>query len=207
MIVKKSTYNKLMEEHLKLSDKHNELKDKILGKTQLNDNLSEIYEFKLPEVVLKRTKEELNVSDNELELIIIDFFDYMYAVKKYKNIDMISKTTDVLWHNFILYTEKYLDFCLNYVGFFVHHNPYIDDKFINKQEKNEILTKYKNSISSNYSDYRYTKIHSTNSGVDIDNYILLYGITYDTKTSSTSYSSCGSSCSSSCGSSCSSCSS
>lgn len=123
MLVLKSTYNELKEEFY-------DFKDKILGSVEIETNLKKIHYYKFPEVVEERTKKELNISDKELNLIIIDFFDYMYAVKKYKNIDMLSKTTDVLWHNLILDTEAYLDFCLNYVGFFVHHKPYLTEKKI-----------------------------------------------------------------------------
>lgn len=30
---------------------------------------------------------------------------------------------DEIWHNFILYTGDYADFCLNTVGMFLHHQP------------------------------------------------------------------------------------
>ena len=109
--------------------------------------LKEVHEFVFPEVVLKRTKEELNLTNNELNLIIIDFFDYMNIVKyKRNNIDMLNKKTDVLWHNLILNTRIYLNFCINHIGFFVHHEPYMDEKIITKNEKIELFHLYTSTL-------------------------------------------------------------
>lgn len=30
---------------------------------------------------------------------------------------------DEMWHNFILFTKEYHDYCMNKFGFFIHHNP------------------------------------------------------------------------------------
>lgn len=34
---------------------------------------------------------------------------------------MTSRTIDTLWHEFVLQTEIYSDFCQKHVGFYVHH--------------------------------------------------------------------------------------
>ena len=105
-------------------------------------DLKPIFEFKIPEVVYDRTKKELNVSDQEMKLIILDFLEYMEVVKKNGYTEMLFKTTDTLWHNLILDTESYLKFCLYHIGFFVHHKPYL--------EKKEITEEYKMNLISNY---------------------------------------------------------
>ena len=101
-----------------------------------NKELKPIDEYIFPEVVLKRTKEELNLSDKELNLIKLDFFDYMLVIKEYKEeIDMLNKQTDVLWHNLILDTRSYISFCINHMGRFIHHKPFLNDKVLTKDEK------------------------------------------------------------------------
>lgn len=30
---------------------------------------------------------------------------------------------DEMWHNFILFTHEYTEFCQEYFGFYIHHNP------------------------------------------------------------------------------------
>ena len=126
----------------------------FIKSNELNNNeLKPIDEYIFPEVVLKRTKEELNLSDKELNLIKLDFFDYMLVIKEYgKEIDMLNKQTDVLWHNLILDTRSYIDFCINHMGRFIHHKPFLNDKVLTKDEKIHLYKKYNYAIENNY-DY------------------------------------------------------
>ena len=110
-------------------------------------NLKDIYSFKFPDVVIKRTKEELSINDNQMKLVELDLFDYMSVVKKHSIVEMTNHYTDVLWHNFILDTENYLDFCINYIGFFVHHKPFIDKKNLTTKE-NVIEPRFRNRKKS-----------------------------------------------------------
>lgn len=34
-----------------------------------------------------------------------------------------SAALDEMWHHFILHTRAYADYCLKFLGRFVHHNP------------------------------------------------------------------------------------
>lgn len=34
-----------------------------------------------------------------------------------------TKTIDVAWHNFILFTRDYMEFCARYYGKYLHHSP------------------------------------------------------------------------------------
>ena len=126
----------------------------FIKSNELNNNeLKPIDEYIFPEVVLKRTKEELNLNDKELNLIKLDFFDYMLVIKEYgKEIDMLNKQTDVLWHNLILDTRSYIDFCINHMGRFIHHKPFLNDKVLTKDEKIQLYKKYSYAIENNY-DY------------------------------------------------------
>lgn len=169
-------------------------KDKILGNVVVNKDLKKIYDYKFPDVVLERTRKDLNINIYELQHIKIDFFDYMITVQKYKNVEMISKTTDALWHNLILDTEAYLDFCLNYVGFFVHHKPHLGSKTLSSSDMKELSKKYNSAVfgDSDYCDYRN---RATDNNSDLINYVLLYSLLSDNNSSSSSNS--NSSCSSS----------
>lgn len=126
----------------------------FIKSNELNNNeLKPIDEYVFPEVVLKRTKEELNLNDKELNLVKLDFFDYMLVIKEYsKEIDMLNKQTDVLWHNLILDTRSYIDFCINHMGRFIHHKPFLNDKVLTKDEKIQLYKKYSYAIENNY-DY------------------------------------------------------
>jgi len=169
-------------------------KDKIMGNVVVNKDLKKIYDYIFPDVVLERTRKDLNINANELQHIKIDFFDYMITVQKYKNVEMISKTTDALWHNLILDTEAYLDFCLNYVGFFVHHKPHLESKNLSYSDMKELSKKYNSAVFDNF-DYWDYRNRATDNSSDLMNYILLYSLLSDNNSSSSSNS--NSSCSSS----------
>lgn len=42
---------------------------------------------------------------------------------------------DNMWHNFILYTKDYAEFCQKYFGMFLHHEPDVADKIMQTQEE------------------------------------------------------------------------
>ena len=111
-------------------------------------NLKDIYSFKFPDVVVKRTKEELSINDNQMKFVQLDLLDYMAVVKRQSQVEMTNHYTDVLWHNFILDTENYLDFCINYIGFFVHHKPFLDKKTLSNKEQENLYLKYKYTINN-----------------------------------------------------------
>lgn len=168
MLVLKSTYKKLKDEYYRFLHI-------MMGNVIIEKSVKPIEKYSFPEVVLKRTKQELDIDDKKLKLVIIDFFDYMKTVQRYKTVDILSKTTDVLWHNLIIDTEAYLDFCLNYVGFFVHHKPYLEDKKITNSDLRLLSKRYNSIISDdvNYRNYRNDNIIPTN---DMSTYLLLYSL-------------------------------
>ena len=177
-----------------IKEEFEEFKEKIMGNVIINKDLKKIYDYIFPDVVLERTRKDLNINIHELQHIKIDFFDYMITVQKFKNVEMISKTTDTLWHNLILDTEAYLDFCLNYVGFFVHHKPHLESKNLSYSDMKELSKKYNSAVFENYDYYDYRNRATYNSS-DLMSYVLLYSLLSDNNSSSSSCSS--SSCSSS----------
>ena len=42
-----------------------------------------------------------------------------------KRIGMPSEKVDEVWHQFILFTQKYNGFCEEFLGYFLHHSPHI----------------------------------------------------------------------------------
>ena len=51
--------------------------------------------------------------------------DYFYICNqaKGKMVAMPSEIVDVLWHEFLLFTREYQDFCQKGIGRFLHHTP------------------------------------------------------------------------------------
>ena len=126
----------------------NQMEYKIIG----YDDLKDISEYKFPEVVLKRAKEELKCGDEEIEIVSVSLLTYFSFLKKIGDyptgpFEMIDKSADILWHNFLLDTREYMKFCSEYVGRYIHHTPYIEDKRLSEEEILSIKMKYKNELN------------------------------------------------------------
>lgn len=53
-----------------------------------------------------------------------EFHRFIQLACRYrKPLAMIGPKVDLVWHEFILFTEKYAQFCKKEIGFFFHHNP------------------------------------------------------------------------------------
>lgn len=62
-------------------------------------------------------------SEKEFEL-------YLYGLKQYfllnavlKTVPMFSKEVDIIWHEMLMFTREYEDFCKRYIGEMIHHAP------------------------------------------------------------------------------------
>jgi hypothetical protein len=117
-------------------------------------DLEKILEYK-NEDIIHRFMKEFSLSEIESEDIFTETKKWLYActVGKSKQnsprllIDDSLLIIDEMWHNFILHTTLYFDFCNEHFGYYVHHQP------TSKKEMQEFKTnfkekykKYKNQI-------------------------------------------------------------
>jgi len=72
--------------------------------------------------VLKRYP---HLTDEQLELVFRALRDYFHLCRKARRrlLAMPSQVVDVAWHEFILFTRNYQDFCRRALGRFLHHTP------------------------------------------------------------------------------------
>lgn len=63
---------------------------------------------------------------------------------------------DDYWHEFILYTKSYTDFCNNYFGRYIHHYPYdvheSIENFVDKNYKSEYKDEYLSRLKDTMND-------------------------------------------------------
>jgi len=57
-----------------------------------------------------------------LNRVVLEYKKLVYLAAVYKNIAP-PDSIDQVWHQHILYTVDYKNFCDKYMGFFLHHNP------------------------------------------------------------------------------------
>ncbi|MGD9969050.1 MAG: hypothetical protein AB7S65_01215 [Sulfuricurvum sp.] len=66
-----------------------------------------------------------HLSDAQLRTVIDALREYFHlcAQSESKMVSMPSQVVDIAWHEFILFTRSYRDFCSNAFGRFLHHTP------------------------------------------------------------------------------------
>jgi hypothetical protein len=66
---------------------------------------------------------------NEVEQAITEFKKYMIVrLETGKVLTMTSEIVDLVWHQFILFTKEYHEFCNSIFGEYIHHAPATDKR-------------------------------------------------------------------------------
>lgn len=82
------------------------------------------YEF--PSAIEKKIKNKYpHLMDDDIEVIfsgLRDYFCFCHESKK-QTVAMPSQAVDIAWHEFILFTKNYEQFCKKSIGRFLHHTP------------------------------------------------------------------------------------
>ena len=83
------------------------------------------------------------LAEQEVEKAIIEFRKYMIVrLVTGKTIAMTSDIVDLVWHQFILFTKEYHEFCLTIFGEYIHHSPATDIKKPKQQHLENLLIEY-----------------------------------------------------------------
>ena len=73
----------------------------------------------------KIKKKYPQLDDQQVNLVFRALRDYFWMCRKAKrqSVSMPSQVVDDAWHEFILFTKAYYDFCNKALGRFLHHTP------------------------------------------------------------------------------------
>ncbi len=86
-------------------------------------NKQEILQFAAPELLIKRFCQEHQVSETEARERFEETKKFLLLCATNKQVSYSpSLEVDALWHEFILCTKSYFDFC-NMAGMYIHHEP------------------------------------------------------------------------------------
>jgi hypothetical protein len=72
---------------------------------------------------IERLKVKLVLSHKEAEQLFLDMKQFLYMCGTRPGICSPTDPIDAAWHEFVLYTEDYANFCQNMFGRFIHHVP------------------------------------------------------------------------------------
>ncbi len=82
--------------------------------------------YTFPKKVSERVLETYpHLDDNQVEEAVSGLRDYFYLCSRSPKgmVSMPSQVVDVAWHEFILFTREYQNFCKKAFGRFLHHTP------------------------------------------------------------------------------------
>ncbi|HEX7724814.1 MAG TPA: hypothetical protein VF438_03720 [Candidatus Paceibacterota bacterium] len=78
--------------------------------------------------LIDRMIDKLGWSEEEATLGFEDVKRFLYLCGVHRGRTFIpSQRIDEVWHNFILFTEEYQQFCYGHFGRFIHHRPHRKD--------------------------------------------------------------------------------
>jgi len=95
-------------------------------KLQQNSRLSYINAYRFhPAIKAKLKRKYPDLGDTELDLVFQGLRDYFFICNKAQKqmVSMPSQIVDDAWHEFILFTRSYQQFCQKALGRFLHHTP------------------------------------------------------------------------------------
>jgi hypothetical protein len=82
----------------------------------------EVLSHPLPNLVSRLQKEE-GISETEAQQMVQDMLMFLFLCGTSPEPCAPSQMIDVAWHNFILFTREYREFCQHYFDRFIDHTP------------------------------------------------------------------------------------
>lgn len=101
--------------------------------------------------VEKFKKKYPGITDGEIELVWQALYSFFEIIRKYRNSGasveayMTSVIVDDLWHEMILDTRNYMNFCKRFYGDYIHHHPgtvTFETDFTNKEVNLDTVKTY-----------------------------------------------------------------
>ncbi|MUT65090.1 hypothetical protein [Paenibacillus sp. NEAU-GSW1] len=88
---------------------------------RLESSLALDYESRVKDRVLKITP---NMSDSEWNWTWFELKRYFLMCAVVKGVPMYSRKVDVVWHEMLMFTREYEQFCIRFCGEMIHHAPH-----------------------------------------------------------------------------------
>ncbi|MEX2090715.1 MAG: hypothetical protein WD989_01110 [Candidatus Paceibacterota bacterium] len=102
------------------------------------------------EMVIGRFAKVNKVSREEAEEIFRELMKFLYVCSYIPASSPPSAIVDEMWHTFIMFTADYFQFCVDYVGRFLHHQP-TDKPYIgNRPDMLEVATEAFGPVEEKY---------------------------------------------------------
>ncbi|WP_437626139.1 glycine-rich domain-containing protein [Sorangium sp. So ce1151] len=85
----------------------------------------ELFAYRAPFVISKLLMNKTVATEHEAEVLFRELARYLWLVEsdRTRAYPMFSLRVDEAWHQFVLFTLEYADFCQRFFGRFLHHAP------------------------------------------------------------------------------------
>lgn len=100
--------------------------------------MENLINYKNKGVCIKYAKEN-SVSLEYAELLLEETKKFLYCCSISKNALSPALEIDLMWHQFILFTKDYRNFCYNILGKFIDHHPDVEISNLTRQQNNTQL--------------------------------------------------------------------
>lgn len=92
-------------------------------KSNNSDFAKQILLYQNPDL-LERIMEKENLTKDEAQILMCDMLQFLFVAGTGDGeVFAPTSTVDTAWHNFILFTKDYSEFCHKNFGKFIHHIP------------------------------------------------------------------------------------
>ena len=107
----------------------------IPAKELINHLESSLDKSYVEDVKMRFLDENRKVTEDEFEWRLFELKRYFILTNLLKKTPMFSKDVDALWHEMIMFTQKYEKFSKAYLGTMLHHYPNVQSKEAAPQER------------------------------------------------------------------------
>jgi hypothetical protein len=85
----------------------------------------EMLSYEAPFLIEKLCKENITETAEEAHALFMEFKKYLLLVTAGESVEwkMYSLRIDEVWHQFVLFTREYIDFCTRFFDRYIQHNP------------------------------------------------------------------------------------
>lgn len=98
----------------------------IYRKSLMKKRTAFISAYEFPQSIQNKVAQVYpHLNDSELQQVLRGLRDYFHVISlsRREMVAMPSQVVDVAWHEFILFTKEYAQFCSKALGHFLHHTP------------------------------------------------------------------------------------
>lgn len=112
----------------------------------LEERIETAFPLNYQRYVLDRAKKFHKLSEEEAQLALVELKRYFILTSLYKGVPMYSDKVDILWHEMLMFTKHYDQFCEDFVGRKIHHVPEVASTKKVQTEEEKMMENYNKRI-------------------------------------------------------------